>query len=479
MSEEIKNENENENENEDEVVESEPKEVSCEALFSDNGSLTLKKEKRISLRTAIFAAIALVLAAVMLTYTCLSGVYKERLAEVQSQNLVSGDDRYYPFELFDQIFSQLSFSELDEKEMMAAALKAYVYATGDQYAAYYTAEEYAAMMASSEGKTQGIGVNVAYTTIEYEGKTQEVIQIFHVTKDSPAYVAGIAAGDVIYAVESNGAFVTVNSLGYEAALQKLQGTAGTTAKFQILRKGNGTWGAPIEKSVERAEFTSDSVYGTKSTLDEKVGIVRIIQFDLTTPKQFQKVIEEDLKDCDRFIFDLRNNPGGTLQSIEAILSYFLSEGDVLIRVKDKAGNEEISTVQPVTYSGSYEGCSVSAADIGKYKGLRAVVLCNGATASAAELFTATFRDYGLGSIVGETTYGKGSMQTIIPLFQYGYTGALKLTTAMYYSGKDTQGYDGIGITPDYPVALQGDGSIYVREESKDNQLQFAIELLKQ
>ena len=477
MSEEIKNENENENE--DEIVESENCGASCETLFSDNATPPPKKEKRISLHTAIFAGIALVLAAVMLTYTCLSGVYKQRIAEAQSANLVSGDDRYYPFELFDQIFSQLSFAELDEKEMMAAALKAYVYATGDPYAAYYTAEEYAAMMASSEGKTQGIGVNVAYTKIEYEGKTQEVIQIFHVTEDSPAAKAGIKAGDVIYAVESNGSFLTVDSLGYEGALQKLQGTAGTTAKFQILRKENGVWGAPIEKSVVRAEFTSDSVYGEVSS-SGKVGIIRIIQFDLTTPKQFSKVVEElQTKKCESFVFDLRNNPGGTLQSIEAILSYFLDEGDILIRVKDKAGNEEISKVKPVTYSGVYEGCSVSASDIGKYKNLNAVVLCNGATASAAELFTATFRDYKLGKIVGEKTYGKGSMQTIMPLIQYGYTGALKLTTAMYYSGKDTKGYDGVGITPDYVVPLKGEGSIYIREEADDNQLQFATDLFEE
>ena len=476
MSEEIKNENENENE--DEIVTSDHGEASCEALFSDNDTPPPKKDKRISLHTAIFAGIALVLAAVMLTYTCLSGVYKQRLAAAQSENLVSGDDRYYPFELFDQIFGQLSFAELDEKEMMAAALKAYVRATGDDHAAYYTAEEYAAMMASSEGKTQGIGVNVAYTKIEYEGKTREAIQIFHVTKDSPAHKAKIEPGDLIYAVESNGRFLTVDSLGYEAALQKLQGAAGTTAKFQILRKENGSWGTPIDKSIVRAEFTSDSVYGEVSDSGE-VGIVRIIQFDLTTPKQFSDVVNwlKNEKKCKSFVFDLRNNPGGTLQSIEAILSYFLDEGDVLIRIKDKAGNEEISKVKPIKYSGSYEGCSVSESDIGKYKGLNAIVLCNGGTASAAELFTATFRDYDLGEIVGEKTYGKGSMQTIIPLIQYGYSGALKLTTAMYYSGKDTKGYDGVGITPDYVVPLTGEGSIYIREEADDAQLKKAIELL--
>ena len=477
MSEEIKNENENENENEE--IASEPAEASCEALFSDHSDPTPKKAKKISLRAAVFSGIALVLAAVMLTYTCVSGVYRQRLAEAQSQSLVSGDDRYYPFELFDQIFSQLSFQDLDEKEMMAAALKAYVHATGDAYAAYYTAEEYAAMMASSEGKTQGIGINVAYTTIEYDGKMQEVIQIFHVSENSPAKKAGVEPGDIIYAVESNGAFETVDLLGYEGALKKLQGSSGTKATFKVLRNVNGIL-TEKEVSVTRAEFTSDSVYGDAYQTDAgKVGIVRIIQFDLTTPVQFTKVVDRLKADgCERFVFDLRNNPGGTLQSIEAILSYFLSEGDAIIRIKDKAGNEEISTVQAVEYSGIYEGCSVTTAEIGKYKGLKSVVLCNGGTASAAELFVATFRDYAIGEIVGEKTYGKGSMQTIIPLTQYGYTGALKLTTAMYYSGKDTKGYDGVGIIPTHTVPLSGTKSIYIRDVSEDDQLLKAIERLK-
>lgn len=479
MSEELKNENEHENENDhvSEEVVSENESTSCEALFSDEVPPMPKKEKRIALRTAIFAGIALVLAAVMLTYTCLSGVYRHRLAEAQNANVVSGDDRYYPFELFDQIFSQNSFAELDEKEMMTAALKAYVYATGDRYAAYYTAEEYAEMMATSEGKTQGIGVNIAYTTVDYEGKTQEAIQIFHVTKGSPADTAGVRAGDVIYAVESNGTFATVDSLGYSTALQKLQGTAGTKVSFKALRKEDGAW---TEKSftVTRKEFTSDSVYGEKSS-SGKVGIIRILQFDLTTPKQFSAEVDRLKKEgCESFVFDVRNNPGGNLQSIETILSYFLSEGDVLIRIQYKNGEEEVSKVKAVTYSGVYEGCSVSKSDIGKYKDLKSVVLCNSGTASAAELFTATFRDYGLGKIVGETTYGKGSMQTIIPLTQYGYTGAIKLTTAMYYSGKDTKGYDGVGITPDHTVKLSGDKNIYVREEAEDAQLLKALELLK-
>lgn len=477
MSEEFRNENEEQAKASSES-ESEEK---ISILFDDidnTETAAPKKERKISLRTAIFAGIAIVLASVMLTYTCLSGVYYHRLAKIQNSSYVSGDDRYYPFELFDQIFSQMSFSELDEEAMMTAALKAYVAATGDPYAAYYTAEEYAAMIASTEGKTQGIGVNIAYNTIEYEGKTREVVQIIHVTKGSPAEEAGLQTGDVIYALGENGKDGTVDELGYETTIQKLQGEAGTKASFMILRSEHGVWSEPISITVLRKEFTSDSVYGIKSS-SGKVGILRILGFDLQTPKQFSEEVDRLKQEgCEAFVFDLRGNPGGSLQSIEAILSYFLSENDVLIRVKDKAGNEEVSKVKEIAYSGIYKDCSVSASDIGKYKNLKSVVLCNGATASAAELFTATFRDYGLGKIVGTKTFGKGTMQTTLPLTQYGCSGALKLTTAMYFSAKDEKGYDGVGISPDHTVELLGDENFYVREESEDQQLMAALELLK-
>lgn len=477
MSEELRNENQECAKKDSEAVAEEKGSMLFENI--ENGEpKSPKKGRKISLHTAIFACIAIALAAVMLTYTCLSGVYYARLAKIQNSSYDSGDDRYYPFELFDQIFSTLSFSELDKEAMMTEALKAYVAATGDPYAAYYTAEEYAAMMANTEGKTQGIGVNVAYNTIEYGGQTCDVIQIIHVTKGSPAEEAGLQSGDVIYAIEEDGHSVTVHEMGYSEALQKLVGAAGTTASFSILRKDAGAWGESISIHVLRKEFTSDSVYGTKSS-SGKVGIVRILGFDLTTPKQFSQEVDRLKQEgCENFVFDLRDNSGGALQSIEAILSYFLSEGDVLIRIKDKAGNEEISKVKEISYSGIYEPCSVSAADIGKYKNLPAVVLCNGVTASAAELFTATFRDYGLGKIVGTQTFGKGTMQTTLPVTQYGCPGALKLTTAKYFSAKDNVGYDGVGISPDHKVELSGEKSFYVREESEDNQLTFALGLLK-
>ena len=438
-----------------------------------------KKERRISLSAFLVSCVALVLAAVMTTYTCCSLAYQKKLADAQLSHTVTGSQRYYPFELFDAILETYSFRELDEDAMLDEALKAYVAATGDPYAAYYTAEEYMALMDTTAGKSEGVGINIINTTVTVSGVDYKVFRVINVMKDSPAAESGVKLGDMIWAVGVGENVESLNSLGYDVALKKLQGPAGTQAEFTVLRiKGEGFEQIPF--SIVRRAVTTTSVYSHQSTVDPKVGIVKIVQFDLTTPVQFSQAVD-DLRGqgCDRFVFDVRYNPGGDLASIEAVLSYFLSEGDALIRIKTKSGEEETSYVGPVSYSGNYASCSVSAEDIGKYKGLRAAVLCNGSTASAAELFVATFRDYGMAPIVGETTFGKGSMQSIMSLERYGYSGALKLTTAMYFSAKDEKGYDGVGIDPDHTVALSEaakNKNVYEITDEEDDQLMKAISL---
>ena len=399
-----------------------------------------REPRKISIPAFLLSCLALVLAAVMTTYTCCNLMYQKKLADAQLSQTVTGDQRYYPFELFDALLDTYSFQELDEEEMLAAALKAYVDATGDTYAAYYTAEEYLALMDTTAGRSEGIGINIINTTVTVSGAEYKVFRVINVMKDSPAASAGMKVGDMIWAVGTGNHVESLNSLGYDVALKQLQGAAGTNAEFTVLRPGAGDGYEQIPFSITRSSVTTTSVYSHRSTLDSRVGVVKIVQFDLTTPTQFSDAVDDLLaQGCTRFVFDVRYNPGGDLASIEAVLSYFLSEGDVMIRVKDKSGEEEVSRVEPVTYTGSYASCSVAQSDIGKYKHLTAAVLCNGSTASAAELFTATFRDYELAPIAGTTTFGKGSMQSIMPLSRYGYSGALKLTTAMYFSAKDEVG----------------------------------------
>jgi carboxyl-terminal processing protease len=298
-------------------------------------------------------------------------------------------------------------------------------------------------------------------------------------KDSPAQTAGVQVGDLIVFVGVGETRQSVHDLGYDIAVGQMQGVKGTVASFTVYRP-NGNEYEVKEFSITRSEFTNWSVSSHRCTIDGygDVGIVRIMQFDLTTPAQFCEAVDELLAaGCDRIVFDVRNNPGGDRKSIEAVLSYFLKKGDVIIRTKDRDGNEDASYVKAVSYTNEYAGCSVSESDIGKYRDtVKPVVLCNGNTASAAELFTAAFRDYGLAKVVGTTTYGKGSMQSIMSLARFGCPGALKLTTEMYYPPLGDS-YEGIGIVPDV-VKEQGEEAakinVYEIRDHEDDQLVEAL-----
>ena len=201
---------------------------------------------------------------------------------------------------------------------------------------------------------------------------------------------------------------------------------------------------------------------------------------MTTPPQFKEAVDT-LKGqgCEYFVFDVRNNPGGAHDSIETVLTYFLNEGDEIISTEYSTGEKETQYARVKKYSSEYSGFNVSKEEIGMYKDLKCIVLTNENTASAAELFTATLRDYNIAKVVGGTTYGKGCMQTLFPLDAYGIEGGLKLTVAMYYSKSKTV-YHGTGIVPDYAVALSDEAleyNFFLLPEDKDAQMQKAIEEL--
>lgn len=444
-----------------------------------------KKPRTISLPTFVFSLVALVLAAVMATHTFTQSYYKKKLGEVSKGNVTQGSEKvegtFDELELLRALFKTYSYYDIDDEELISSVLKAYVEATGDIHAEYYTKEEYEAITESSAGNSQGIGINVIYTTANCEGTDYEVFKVINVEPDSPAKENGIMVGDLIVNVKIGDELVTVESLGYYVALSELRGEEGTRAEFRVYRPDSTEkW---IDFSVERREIKTSSVMKRVCATDPDVGIVKITEFNLTTPKQFSDAVEY-LKGegCTKFVFDVRYNGGGDLRSISAVLSYFLDEGDTILSTEDRGGNIEVLKVAPVSYQGEAADCSISTSDIGKFKGLDVAVLCNGRTASAAELFTATFRDYGMGSVVGTKTYGKGSMQSIMSLALFGYDGALKLTTKMYFPPCG-EGYDGVGITPDEGFEVELDEAlatknIYEITDAEDNQLQKAIESLK-
>ncbi len=368
--------------------------------------------------------------------------------------------------LIDQIFEKYGLYDTDGQLLLDEMLKAYAAATGDRYAEYYTEAELVALMSEMGGESVGIGVSV---TKDPETGDILVIQVF---PGSPAESAGVRAGDRITMIGTLQGGELVSDLGYDIAMQKMLGAVGTTAQFVVLRDG-----AYKEFSIVRATFTSVSVTGRVSTTNASVGIVSITQFDANTPAQFKAAMNTLLsRGCTRFVYDVRSNPGGEQKSVMAVLSYFLKENDVIMSVVSKDGSTTYYHAEPTSYDGEYAGCSVKKEEIGMYRDYAKVVLTNGYTASAGELFTAGLADYELATVVGTKTFGKGVIQSIFDLAPYGYSGGVKLTIG-YYAPPSGKNYDGFGIKPGITVEPNEhvkSKNVHLLTEAEDNQLSAAI-----
>ena len=448
-----------------------------------------KEPKKVKLSNAVCAVIVCVAIAVLTTFS-LCTIFDRPIDlgqkpdsgtnNNQSENNAEIPSYFDNLITLDKIFKQYSFDGFDEEQMSEIILDAYVAATGDVYAEYLNAQEYADYFADRKGELVGIGVSVVQSKITVNGYDYTVIQVISVFKDSPALEHGVMPGDSIMFVKDNGEDKLVNEIGYTQALDVMLGEAGTKAEFTVFR-ANGSDYEEIEFSIERRKVTSQTVTYRVSETNKKVGIINITGFDLTTPGQFKNAVNtlRDVNKCEYFVFDVRNNPGGALDSIDTVLAYFLNKGDEIITTKYSDGYTETAYARVKKYSSEYSGFDVTKDEIGMYKDLNCIVITNENTASAAELFTATLRDYNIAEVVGVNSYGKGCMQTLFPLDSYGIEGGLKLTVAMYYSKSKTV-YHGTGIVPDHYVDLSDEAkkiNFFLLPEEKDDQLLTAIDKL--
>lgn len=439
--------------------------------------------------TVMISAVAITaVISILFTYVFASGLFAKRKVIFPTQNEyqqpIDISDSLNQVDILNEILAQIQYDykDISQDQITEYLLKAYVAATGDRYAQYMTEEEFDQFLSSNAGENVGIGISVIQSNIEYNGNNIDVISIESVSRNSPAEASGVKTGDYIISINIDNIDKYVNDVGYSAALDLLLGKEGSLAKFTVLRPDESQESGyrEIKFEITRAKFDSETVISEVCTTNNKVGIVRVLQFDLKTPKQFKDAVNT-LKNggCEYFVFDLRDNPGGDLLSISAILSYFLSEGDVIISTEDNRGNTQTDYVREITYTGNKADCSVKKEEIGQYKDLKFAVLTNKNTASAAELFTATVKDYSLGTVVGTTTYGKGCMQQILSLADYGIPGGLRVTTKMYFSKSHTVYHD-IGIQPHEYLELTNEASEYShfdRPHGIDNQLQKAISLI--
>ena len=311
---------------------------------------------------------------------------------------------------------------------------------GDPYTVYYTKEEYKALNEDTEGKYSGIGAVVS------QNPNTKIITIVKIFDNSPANDAGLQVGDIIHKIDGEEVAGTDMDILVKT---KIRGEEGTSFKMTVLR---GDDRKEVELDLTRRSIEVETVAG--KMLDNNIGYIAVSQFDAVTSEQFKSNIESlQSQGMTKLIVDLRGNPGGLLDQVVDMLDYILPDGLVLY-TEDKYGERE------EYYSdGSHE------------LKIPMVVLVNENSASASEVFTATFRDFEWGTVVGKTTFGKGIVQNVLPL---GDGTAVKITTQHYYP---PSGYDlhKVGIKPDLEVDLNEGAKIGT---DSDNQLSAAIDILK-
>ena len=395
----------------------------------------------------------------------------------QLESVLGNDDSEVA--VITSILNQYSYYKefISTEAFIDQIIAAYQAQTGDRYVAYYTPEEYEALTATTY---EGIGVVTVVDSLEVDGTLYDGYRVVRCLDDAPAKEAGIYRDDFIYSIKVDGEFRLVSEIGTDIAINHISGEAGTAAEFCVFRKSDDGY-QTHEFVIVRRELETPSISYAYRDGDTTTAIVRIEQFDVNTPLQFRTTVDMLLANgVKNFVFDIRDNPGGDVLSVKAILSFFLKEGDMILTAAKMDGSQSVSYVaEPMNYSGYYEDCRVKREEIGMYADLNAVVLCNENTASAAEIFAATFRDYGLAPIIGTKTFGKGIIQTVFDLSAWGCSGYFKLTTYAYIT-KCGIGYHGVGIFPDVEIALDEKASGYYLgdvPQSIDNQLQGAFDVL--
>ncbi|MBQ9198778.1 MAG: S41 family peptidase [Lachnospiraceae bacterium] len=313
----------------------------------------------------------------------------------------------------------------------------------DPYSVYYTKEEYEELMEEDSGEYVGVG---AVVTQDEAMKVSVVRPI----PGSPAEEAGIMAEDII--VEVDGTEITDQELA--VVVDMIRGVEGTTAHIKVYRESIKDY---KEFDMVRRVVENYSVY--HEMLPDDIGYIQVQQFYDNTPKEFKEAIE-DVKSqgAKGIIFDLRDNPGGLLNAVADMCDYVMGEGTI-VTVEDRNGR----------VINDYESDEEQQID------LPMVVLVNGNSASASEIFTGALKDSGKAKIVGTTTFGKGIVQSVIPLSDGT---AIKLTIAKYFTPNGNDIHK-LGIEPDYEVELaDGRKNAVNLPHDEDAQLDKAIELIE-
>jgi carboxyl-terminal processing protease len=330
--------------------------------------------------------------------------------------------------------------KLDDHALLQAAIHGMV-SSIDPYSAYLDRDEYDEIKISSAGEYSGVGIEVAME--------DEQVVVVTAIEGSPAEQAGIHSGDVIVMIDG----VPVNTTTLADTIERMRGKEGTTVRLGIERDGNAE---PLQFSIKRQRVELHSV---KEELPEPgYGYLRVSQFTDTTGPELLAALatlrHSNGGPLRGLVLDLRDNPGGVLEAAVAVADAFLEKG-VIVTAKGRTGDSKFE---------------MDATPGDELNGAPLVVLVNGGSASAAEIVAGALQDNHRGTLMGRTTFGKGSVQTILPLTE---NSALKLTTSLYYTPSGAS-INHKGIAPDIEIKRAE-----VAPGSPDPEMQAALKELKQ
>lgn len=344
-----------------------------------------------------------------------------------------GENLEARIEIVKEYLDDYYVGELNEANMMESAIKGYIDGIGDKYTEYLTQSEYEDLLISVNGEYIGIGI---YMTQSVDGDVIVLLPI----KGSPAEEADIRSGDIITKI--NGEDCT--DMDMDLVASKIKGAEGTTVKLEIIREDE-----KIEKEVVRREVELEYVYS--EMLENNIGYIQMLSFDENSTIKFKEYLQDfQEKGVSSLIVDLRDNGGGMVSEAITMSELFLKYNSIIMKSYDKERNEKV----------------VKSTNINP-NNMEIVILVNENSASATEIFTAALKENNRAKVVGKNTYGKGIMQQ---LFEIDAGGVLKITIEEFKTPNGNE-INHVGIAPDI-VVEEGE------EENKDEQLEKAIEVLK-
>ena len=362
---------------------------------------------------------------------------------LNNSNISAGENNIYnKIDLFGEVLDKINkeyVEEINQSDVMDAAING-VLQSLDPYSGYMSPEILKEMQTETKGEFGGLGIEV--------GMEAGVVKVISPLDNSPAERVGIKAGDYIVKINNN----QVQGKSLAEAVELMRGPVGTNINITVRRRG--------EKKALNFKITREiiEIKSVKSNIiDDEVGYIRLTSFNENSSDQIKKNIKNFKKEkkIKKFILDLRNNPGGFLSQAVKISDFFLEHGEIV----STKGRKKIENRKYFAKKGDL------------INGETLVVLINYGSASASEIVAGALQDHKRAILVGESSYGKGSVQSIIPL---NNKGAIRLTISKYYlpSGKSISE---VGVTPDIEIA-EGSDEFRINTET-DNQLKFAVKLL--